>query len=258
MDLESIGGSRARNAKFASKAIFELLILLPFLNIPNIAGYANTAIAALFGGKKDVLYDFAKREETNWRRFNNCIFRQLLAKIRCRTDHKTSQAPTVLIVDDTDIRKTGRKIELVGKVFSHVKNTYTLGYKAMALLWSDGKTSLVADCSIHGEKGRIEGKEQGLTAKQRAKRYTREHPEDSPVSERIKEFFMQKPETLKQMLLRFKKREYTFDYFLCDSWFISHDLVAFVKKTFRRCHFLGMAKLSSTLYDWDGKIQAPR
>ena len=43
-----------------------------------------------------------------------------------------------------------------------------LGYKLLALCWSDGRSQFVVDFSIHGERGKVDGKEQGLTEKKDA------------------------------------------------------------------------------------------
>ena len=56
-----------------------------------------------------------------------------------------------------------------------------LGYKALMLCWSDGRTQLMLDFSLHGEKGKIEGKGQGLTSAQRKQRYERER-DGIPIS----------------------------------------------------------------------------
>ena len=42
-----------------------------------------------------------------------------------------------------------------------------LGYKALMLCWSDGRTQFMLAFSLHGEKGKVDGKEQGLTSEQR-------------------------------------------------------------------------------------------
>lgn len=34
------------------------------------------------------------------------------------------------------------------------------------LCWSDGRTQFMLDVSLHGEKGKVEGKEQGMTSEQ--------------------------------------------------------------------------------------------
>lgn len=90
------------------------------------------------------------------------------------------------------------RMEAVGKIFSHVHQKCILGFKTLALCWSDGRTQFVVDCSIHGEKGKVEGKEQGLTASQRKKRFSRERAPDSCAARRKEEYFTSKLESLKK------------------------------------------------------------
>lgn len=120
----------------------------------------------MFGGKKDILYSFMSRATVDWR---NVIYRiaiQLVSMISVRSDFKKSNLPEVLIADDTDLPKTGRHMEMIGMIFSHVHQKCILGYKTLMLCWSDGRTQLMLDASIHGEKGKSQGKEQGMTVKQ--------------------------------------------------------------------------------------------
>ena len=56
------------------------------------------------------------------------------------------------------------------------------------LCWSDGRTQFMLDFSLHGDKGKIEGKEQGLTSEQRRQRYERERDKDSHISKRKEEY----------------------------------------------------------------------
>lgn len=78
------------------------------------------------------------QDTTDWRHILYRIAYKLISGVCIRTDYKKNDLPTVLIADDSDLPKTGFHIEAIGKVFS-----------------------------LHGEKGKKEGKEQGLTAKQR-------------------------------------------------------------------------------------------
>lgn len=84
----------------------------------------------------------------------------------------------MLIVDDSDLPKTGLRMECIGKIFSHVFQRCILGYKLLALCWNDGRSQFVVDFSIHGERGKVDGKEQGLTARQRERRYNRKRDRD--------------------------------------------------------------------------------
>lgn len=49
-----------------------------------------------------------------------------------------------------------------------------------------------ADFSLHGEMGKIEGKEQGLTSAQGNARYERQRDKDFHISKRKDEYFMGK------------------------------------------------------------------
>lgn len=202
----------------------------------------------MFGGKKDVFYSFMAKDNIDWR---NVIYRitvKLVQKIIIRHDHERSHKPTVLIADDSDLPKTVMRMESIGKIFSHVHQKCILGYKALMLCWSDGKSQFMLDASLHGEKGKIEGKEQGLTAAQRNRRYQRERDEKSHIAMRKKEYFMSKGTKLIEMVKRVIKSKIPFDYLLVDSWFTNTGLVDFVCHCKKQFHLLGMAKMSNTKY----------
>ena len=48
------------------------------------------------------------------------------------------------------------------------------------------------DFSLHGEKGKVDGKEQGLTSEQRNGRYERKRDEKCHIAKRKEEYFMSK------------------------------------------------------------------
>lgn len=62
------------------------------------------------------------------------------------------------IVDDSDLPKTGRKIELIGRVFSHVKSKGIFAFKGLFLGYHDGKSFFALDFSLHGEQGKNKAK----------------------------------------------------------------------------------------------------
>ena len=94
------------------------------------------------------------------------------------------------------------RMECIGKIFSHVFQRCILGYKLLALCWSDGRSQFVVDFSIHGERGKVDGKEQGLTARQRERRYNRKRDRDCQTEKRKEEYFVSKLERLKSMVKR--------------------------------------------------------
>ena len=59
-----------------------------------------------------------------------------------------------IVVDDTDLGKTGKTIEFIGKIYNHVLQRSILGFKMLTLCFSDGKSLIPVDFSLHREKGK--------------------------------------------------------------------------------------------------------
>lgn len=255
LDCRSLGGKKRDNCQLTNLQVFQLLVLLPFFAIRGISHYEGSALSRMFGGKKDVLYSFLSQDGINWRKVIYRITNWLLMKVTVRGDHKESKLPTVLIADDTDLPKTGLHMEAVGKIFSHVQQKCILGYKALMLCWSDGRTQFMLDFSLHGEKGKVEGKEQGFTSEQRRQRYRRERDKYSHIAKRKGEYFMGKGEKLLDMVKDAIRNKVPFDYLLVDSWFTCTGLVDFVYRRHKKFHLLGMAKMGNAKYmtaKWGG------
>ena len=93
------------------------------------------------------------------------------------------------------------------------------------LCWSDGRTQFMLDFSLHGEKGKVDGKEQGLTSEQRNGRYERKRDEKCHIAKRKEEYFMSKGVKLLDMVKNAIRNKIPFDYLLVDSWFTCTELV---------------------------------
>ena len=248
LDCRSLGGIKRDNCQLTNLQVFQILVLLPFFAIKGFSHYDSSVLNRMFGGKKDVLYSFASQDNINWRKIIYRITIWLMTKVIVRSDHKKSNLPRVLIADDTDLPKTGMHMESIGKIFSHVHQKCILGYKALMLCWSDARTQFVLDFSLHGEKGKVEGKEQGLTSGQRGQRYKRERDKDSHVAKRKEEYFMSKGAKLLEMVKTAIRYKIPFEYLLVDSWFTCTELVDFVCRSHKKFHLLGMAKMGNTKY----------
>lgn len=254
IDSRCLGGAKRENCKLTNVQVFQILVLMPFFAIPGFSHYAESVLNRMFGGKKDIFYSFMEQDNIDWRNILYRITTGLIRDIVIRKDFKKSHLPSVLIADDTDLPKTGMRMELIGKIFSHVQQKCILGYKALVCVWSDGRTQQVLDFSLHGEKGKSESKEQGLTKKQRECRYTnsKRNPK-SRGAKRMDEYFRSKGEKLIDMVRKAIRAKVEFEYLLVDSWFTCTDLVDFVCKCHRPFHLLGMARMGNTKYktkDW--------
>ena len=109
-------------------------------------------------------------------------------------------------------------------------------------------TQFMLDFSLHGEKGKVDGKEQGLTSEQRNGRYERKRDEKCHIAKRKEEYFMSKGVKLLDMVKNAIRNKIPFDYLLVDSWFTCTELVDFVYRRHKKFHLLGMAKMGNTKY----------
>jgi len=178
---------------------------------------------------------------------------QLIGKTAAKSTENNVGQPRCLIVDDTDLPKTGRRIELIGKVFSHVTRQSVLAFKGLFLGYHDGKSFFAIDFSLHGEDGKNKRKPYGLSTKQLKARYSKHRSKNSPGSIRKQEYFTTKIENMIEMVRTAIVHGLRFDYLLVDSWFTCFALAKFVTTRRFGCHLLGMAKMGKTRYLFNGK-----
>ena len=243
---KQIGTEKKENCKFTNVQVLNLLMLFPFFVVRNAYPYSGSSLSRLFSCEKDMFYRFMNDGNVKWRKLLYAMNLQLLRKIS-RSTEALHDKPVCLIIDDTDAPKSGRKCELIGKVFSHIEHKTILGYKCLTLLLSDGMSQLFLDFSLHGEDGRKPDKMQGLTDKERKARYSKDHSGEA-VEERIKEYTMSKIDKAIEMVKYAIKRGIRFDYLLIDSWFTCADFVRLITSRHIKCHLIGMIKLGKTKY----------
>ena len=244
---KQIGAEKKENCKFTNVQVLNLLMLFPFFVVKNAYQYSGSSLSRLFSCEKDMFYRFMNDGNVKWRKLLYAMNLQLLRKIS-RSSETQNDRPVCLIIDDTDAPKSGRKCELIGKVFSHIDHKTILGYKCLTLLYTDGLSQLMLDFSIHGEEGRKPDRKQGLTDKERNARFSEDHSGEA-VEERIREYTMKKTDKAIEMVKYAIKRSIRFDYLLVDSWFTNADFVRLITSRHIKCHLLGMIKLGKTKYD---------
>ena len=243
---KQIGAEKKENCKFTNVQVLNLLMLFPFFVVRNAYQYSGSSLSRLFSCEKDMFYRFMNDGNVKWRKLLYAMNLQLLRKIS-RSSETQNDRPVCLIIDDTDAPKSGRKCELIGKVFSHIEHKAILGYKCLTLLYTDGLSQLMLDFSLHGEEGRKPDRKQGLSDKERKARFIEDHSGEA-VEERIKEYTMKKTDKAIEMVKYAIKRGIRFDYLLVDSWFTNADFVRLITSRHIKCHLLGMIKLGKTKY----------
>lgn len=140
---KQIGLTKKPNCKFTVLQVFHLLLLFPFFCIKDAFHYKESALGRVFSCNKDMFYRLMENDDVNWRNILDTINRQLITRLSVRTDSKKSGKPVCIVADDTDLPKTGKHMELMGRVHSHVLGISRLGFKGLFLARTDGKTQTI-------------------------------------------------------------------------------------------------------------------
>ena len=242
---KQIGVVKNTNCKFTNLQVLNLLMLFPFFIVKNACRYTDSSLGKMFKCEKDMFYRFMNDGNIKWRRLLYTMNLQLLKKVHRST--MSPDKPVCLIIDDTDAPKSGKKSELIGKVFSHIQHKSILGYKCLTLLLSDGMSQMLLDFSLHGEEGKNPSRRQGLTDKERKCRHAEDHV-GQEIDKRINEYTMKKTDKAIDMVKHAIKRGIRFDYLLMDSWFTNADFVRLITSRHIKCNLLGMIKIGKTRY----------
>ena len=245
---KQFGFTQGVNFRYQNYCKLVLLLLFPFFDIQDASHYYESALFKYIRCGKDIFYRFINNSMIDWRKFAYSLNMQLIRKVEKQSTINIESTPRCIIVDDTDLSKTGRHFEFIGKIFSHVTHSSKLGYKALFMGYHDGKSFFSLDFSFHGEKGKNEKKLFGLTPTQSKERFSKKRDNSSPGKQRVEQYFGSKIESTICMLRLAISKGVRFDYLLVDSWFTCHELVKFVVTRRIGCHFLGMIKMGKTRY----------
>lgn len=258
-ERDTIGVVSKHNQVYKLLSVFQCLLMLPLFGVKKISGVdcRGTAVASFMSAHKDTFYRFIDNPDVNWRKAMWRISLQLWNKIRIRTDHKTEDV--CLILDDTDHEKTGRMIENIGRVHSHLRHKAVLGFKCLAMAVTDGVSQLLLDFELLGEKGKKGN--YGMSTKELKKRKVGKKT-SSLLDERKVAYDTSKVELAKEMIRRAIRHKLKFKYVLADSWFTNKEIVRFIHGLHVACHWLGMIKVgekSRTKYTvGDKQFTAPQ
>lgn len=233
-----------------------LLLLFPFFDIKDAWHYRNSTLFQVYGFGKDLFYRFMNDSIIDWRYLSYKINMLLIREVERNSDDNSS--PKCLVIDDTDLPKTGRRIELIGKIFSHVKHANILGFKGLFAGYFDGKSFFAMDFSLHGEKGKNKKRPYGLTKKQVKERYSKKRDQSTPANQRKEEYFTTKIQSMISMIRTAINKGLRFEYVLVDSWFTCFELVKFIKTRRIGVQLIGMAKTGKTRYLFNDKSRTAK
>lgn len=227
--------------------LLQMLIMMPFLGAKSIHHLFNTHYQVFYKGKKDCLYDTLRNPDTNWRGLLLNFAKRFIKKV---DESIVRNNLTFFIVDDSDMEKSTPFFECLSRVFNHVTKMHIFGYKLLALGYSDGKSFVPLDFSLHNEKGKK--KNFGLTSKQRNEQYKKNRKLTSYGAKRKKEIHTKKGENMIKMVKRAVKHGIIANYLLTDSWFLCENMICEIRKIKKGAiHILSMCKMDKRKYSCD-------
>lgn len=238
----------ACNVKYRNVEKLTLLLLFPVFDIKDASHFGDSVLHKLISCGKDVFYRILNDSNIDWRSISYDLNLKLLKTTESKSESQEEKTNRCLIVDDTDLHKTGRRIELIGRIFNHVTKTSILGFKGLVLAYHDGKSLFALDFALHCEKGKNKKKPYGLTPTQAKERYSKKRDKKSISKKRTQECFTSKIDSMISMIRLTISKGIRFDYLLVDSWFTCFELVRFVKTRKIGCNLLGMIKMGTTKY----------
>jgi len=196
-------------------SILVSLIFLTFLgkSIHHFVTYCHNGLFDL--GGKDIFYRLSTRTGINWRRF---LF-DLSLKVIGNFKSFSSWGHRVLVIDDTVIPKSGKKIEEVSWVFDHSIGKCVKGFSAVVLGWSDRSSFIPIDFSVQRSKRKVLNRSTAPAIDKRTLTWRRRQ-------ETVKD----KPTLVKEMLKRAKDNGLEAGAVLFDSWYCSPKLVKSIYK----------------------------
>lgn len=208
-----------------SDNLFQILFLLPFIEVFNISSLLLSGYSSELIAKKDAFYTFMNNPRINWRKIVLLFAKQFIgiAKRKSIDNDEETQTPRCMVIDDTLLEKSGKKIELIGKVFDHCSHAYILGMKVLTLGFWDGKSFLPIDFSIHNEAGKNQNR--GLKTKELKAQFSKQRDEESCGALRILEVSKSKIEMAISMIKSAIKNGFSPQYILADSWFITDEFI---------------------------------
>jgi len=128
-------GITAKRTGFAVKEVVFTLLVWVFLNQSSINSFLGKFVGFFFSGGKDVLYDFLKREDINWRGVSMGVARAVYQNRKLK--HKGEIA---FVVDDSIKQRRGKKVEGTSTHFDHTEGRCVTGQQVvqLGLAWGGG------------------------------------------------------------------------------------------------------------------------
>lgn len=237
---------KLRGYSFAS--VFSILICMPFINQKTVHSMTNGLIKSHIKARKDVFYRLKNNPSINWRYILWLFVNKFIGYVY-KQGNDFGETIRCLIIDDSTLEKSGRRIENISRVWDHVAHRFVLGFKILVMGYWDGTSFIPLDFSLHREKGKNKDKPYGLKKKTFKKQYRKKWLSECHGKARRSEVDDSKIQSALKMFYRAISHGIKVDYLLMDSWFTSEAFIEAVNKVKnQRVHLIGMYKIAKSKF----------
>lgn len=228
--LTSVNGilNRAKTKGIEGADVFGKLFVLVFVEIENVRQLTRSGFGSALTFGRDVYYGFLNNERIDWRKILTSFAKQFCRIVKKKGEAPDNSSPKCLIVDDTLLAKSGKKMEFIGKVFDHCTGGYKLGMKVLTLGFWDGKSFIPLDFTVHNEPGKKQ--DRGLKKRVLEDQFAKQRHADTPGAARVAEIAHDKISSAITMIRRAIVNSFQPQYVLADSWFITEGFINTVDK----------------------------
>ena len=140
--LEAAGFAK-RSGIEVTETVFVLMVW-KWLHVSSIAVFCRSALSLFSRAKKDVLYDFLKREDIHWRKFNLHT-----AKALYRQHELNHSQVKAYVLDDSIKTRRGKKMEDVSSHYDHTTNRHVMGQQVLTLGLATEEAFVPLDSQIY-------------------------------------------------------------------------------------------------------------
>lgn len=181
--------------------VMYLLLIWAWLKVSSIHLFTRDSLQGFSDARKDVMYDFLKREDTNWRGLHLQIARKVY-----QDHHLKESRIKAFVVDDSVKIRTGKKMGGVSWHFDHLTGRSVRGQQVLTLGLATETTFMPLDQDIYISTKNLQPQEFEDNRSIAARRYKQARD-------------MSKPELLSRSVKRAIRYGFEADYFLADAWF---------------------------------------
>jgi hypothetical protein len=245
--------SEIKQKGYSFEWIMTLLLSMPFIGAVTVNSMLNGFVRHHIEAGKDTFYRLKNDSQICWRLLL-WLFASKFKNLANGNLKQVGKGLKCMVLDDTLLEKTGKRIEKVSRVFDHVTRRYVLGFKLLLMGYWDGVSFVPVDFSLHRELGTNKEKPFGLKKKELKKQAQKKRDKGTPAYERENEADESKITNAIKMFKRAISLGFVIDYVLIDSWFTCEALIDAVLGV-KKCavHLIGMYKIVKTKFLFQGK-----